>query len=232
MQRFTFRHKATGGVSLEMPPEVPAGWEVTWSTEQACFQFVNPKLQVCTWGAPSVGDESWVEAWDMRNGRVCYVCGDARSYLSPSLVPLPWKMVLDAERARPCFFNSVSGKYSCDADGMPVIPVDMVQDDNGDWYFEDATDGTVAYVSMAEPSGWDLCWDVSEQSFYWRCQTTGTVTYDEPHCPDDDSDAMSDFEEGDLDMLVIELQEVGLLSEGDDISEEVVRSCRMKFFCF
>ena len=217
-KRFTFRHEMTGGVSLEMPPKVPAGWEVSWSTEYDCFQFLKRRISVSSWIAPGLGDDSWLEVWDLVQGRVAYVCGDVKCYISPSSVPYPWKMMLNKKTNRPCFYNPLLNKYSGnDAAGYPVIPLDMVQDDNGDWYFEDAADGSVAYVSMPEPSGWDLCWDVSEQSFYWRCQSTGAVSHDQPHCAEDDSEAMSDFDE-DLDMLVLELQEVGLLPEGDDIS--------------
>ena len=45
-KRFTFRHEMTGGVSLEMPPKVPAGWEVSWSTDYDCFQFLKRRISV------------------------------------------------------------------------------------------------------------------------------------------------------------------------------------------
>ena len=185
MQRFTFRHVMTGGVSVEMPPEVPAGWIVSWSTEYECFQFLRRGLAVSSWIAPALDDDSWLEAWDLVEGRVVYVCGNVKVYMSPSSVPLPWKMMLNKEGNDLCFFNPVLNKFSVDAEGCPVTPLDMVQDENGYYYFEDAEDGTISYVNMPEPLGWDLCWDVSEQSFYWRCQSTGAVSYDEPHCADD-----------------------------------------------
>ena len=85
-------------------------------------------------------------------------------------------MVFNAERNAVRFFNPALNRYSEDAEGSPVIPKDMLQDDEGDWYFEDPLSGEVADIYMEEFWGWDLCWDVSEQVFYWRCETTGEIS--------------------------------------------------------